>query len=136
MENTMLRQPQRLRRSADITYKNNPGGVTQGLKQTGDPLPKPPPTVMPSAHTSPPSPTQANITHPSRMEPRSVGAASEPVVPPGAAFPAAKRTEPAAPAPTAGRVLGNAPPPGAGKPSTIAMTHASIKAQSRRYGGY
>jgi hypothetical protein len=104
------------------------------LPQTGDPLPKPPPTVMPSAHTNPPSPTQANITHPSKMEPSNPGVASEPVVPAGAAMPAAARTAPAAPPPVRSSVSG--PPPSTAAPSKVAMTHASIRAQSRKYGGW
>jgi hypothetical protein len=105
----------------DITKRDT--NLTQGLPQTGELLRKPPPTVMPTAVTNPPSPTQATASFPTSMHPRNPDASSQPVVPQGAAMPSASRTAPPSKAPERGG-------------ATPAMTHAEIKQQSRRYGGW
>lgn len=113
----------------------------------GDPLPASKADfVPPTAVTDPPSKNSPNATFPERMNPRSPGAASQPVVPEGAAMKAAADTAPAAPPPKTGEKLPSKVSAAEVKQESLrhaqgnamrgeAMSLDSIKAQSFRYGG-
>jgi hypothetical protein len=147
MRNTMAKQfksspratleipTMRQTRARDVTKPSALMSIPISASIESATLPKSPTRIdLPTAVTSPPSWNQPNASFPSGMSQRNPNASSQPAVPAGVAMSSASQTAPPSKPPATGMASRGGKTYADNLPRTI--THAEIKAASKRYGGW